>query len=69
LKEMSVNSYPELIQRTPDIWRVFTNEFISLRTPDLNDSNNRRWPVSPFWETAIIAGKRFGECLGIERYK
>ena len=69
MKEMSVNSYPELIQRTPDIWRVFTNEFISLRTPDLNDSNNRRWPVSPFWETAIIAGKRFGECLGIERYK
>ena len=69
LKEMSVNSYPELIQHTPDIWRVFTSEFISLRTPNINDSNNRRWPVSPFWETAILAGSKFGECLGIERYK
>jgi len=69
LKEMGVNTYPELIQCTPDIWRVFTSEFISLRTPNINDSNNRRWPVSPFWETAIIAGKRFGESLGIERYK
>jgi hypothetical protein len=69
LKDMSVNSYSKLIQCTPDIWRVFTSKFISLRTPDLSDSNNRRWPVSPFWETAIIAGNRFGECLGIERYK
>jgi hypothetical protein len=69
LKDMSVNSYPKLIQCTPDIWRVFTSKFISLRTPDISDSNNRRWPVSPFWETAIIAGNRFGECLGIERYK
>jgi hypothetical protein len=68
LKEMGVNTYPELIQYTPDIWRVFTSEFISLRTPNINDSNNRRWPVSPFWETALIAGKRFGESLGIERY-
>jgi hypothetical protein len=69
LKEMGVNSYPELTQCTPDIWRIFTSEFISVRTPDINDSNNRRWPVSPFWETAIIAGKKFGDCLGIERYK
>ncbi|MGP8080288.1 MAG: replication initiation factor, partial [Dehalococcoidales bacterium] len=37
LKEMNVNTYPELIQRNPDIWRVFTSEFISLRTPDIND--------------------------------
>ena len=58
LKEMSVNTYPELIQCTPDIWRNFTTEFISVRTPDINDSNNRRWPVSPFWQTAIIGGKK-----------
>jgi len=69
LKEMSVNSYTELTQGTPDIWRIFTSEFISLRTPNINDSNNRRWPISPFWETAILAGKTFGDCQGIERYK
>jgi len=69
LKEMSVESYSDLIVRMPDIWRIFSTEFVTLRVPNTNDKNHRRWEVTNLWKTIQNATSKFGECRGIQRYK
>jgi len=69
LKEFSVNSFEELIIVLPDMWRVITGEWMELKEPNKEDSNHRRWKTSEMWETVQAAGGRFGECLGIQRWK
>jgi hypothetical protein len=69
LKEMSVDNFSDLLVRMPDIWRVFSNEFVTIRKQNPNDSNRRRWQVSPLWQTVQNASNKFGNCLGIQRYE
>jgi len=69
LKEYQINSYDDMIQHMPDVWRYLTEKWIVLKKPNPDDSNRRRWPTSESWELVQRAGSRFGQCLGVQRWK
>lgn len=46
------NLFPE---RLNSLWRYFTNEWLSLRDPNVADTNRSRWPVNHDWKTLCTA--------------
>ncbi len=46
LKEYSVNSYEELIERLPDMWRYMTYDWLEIKETNRRDSNHRRGKTS-----------------------
>lgn len=48
LKQMSVNSLPDLINTSNDIWRYCTNEWLRL-VIEGDTENRNRWETHPLW--------------------
>lgn len=69
LKEYGVNSYSDMVTLLPDMWRYLTGEWLVIKQANSNDSNNRRWETSVLWEAVQDAGSKFGQCLGVQRWK
>jgi hypothetical protein len=69
LKAYGVNSYEDLKQDMPDMWRYSTCDWLMIKEPNDNDSNHRRWQTSPMWQTVQEARSHFGECLGLLPWK
>ncbi len=69
LKDFNVNSYEDLIQRLPDMWRNMTGEWSVIKSPNKKDTNHRRWNYISLWQAVQEVGSQFGECLGVQRWK
>jgi len=66
LKSQQIDSVEDLERQLADLWKYFS-DWVSLRDEDENDSNRRRWPKKPFWETVIGAVPAFGVVTGVVR--
>ncbi|MDI6728903.1 MAG: hypothetical protein QMD44_08280 [Thermodesulfovibrionales bacterium] len=67
LKDFQIESFKDLRDTIPDMWRYLTQEWFTLRVKNNNDSNKTRWPLDPFWITVQKALSRFGNIVGVER--
>jgi len=66
LKSQQIDTVEDLERQLADLWKYFT-DWVSLRDQDDNDSNRRRWPKKPFWETVRAAVPAFGVVTGVVR--
>ena len=64
LKKMSVNSFESLCERMADMWRYYTNEWLTIRVPG-KDTHRNRWPVSEWWKTIQDGFNLFGKAYGV----
>ena len=68
LKEMGVDTYEDLKERLPDIWRYFTHDWLKVCYPG-SDRNQSRWEVKEYWKVIQEGFSLFGQALGVLRYK
>lgn len=68
LKEMGVDTYEDLKERMPDIWRYLTHYWLKVCYPGSN-KNQSRWEVKEYWKVMQDSFSLFGQALGILRYK
>lgn len=66
IKDMQIESAADLADILPDMWRYFTDEWLSLRDAS-TDTNRSRWQVKPFWRTVASALHSFGIVAGVRR--
>lgn len=66
LKSQQIETVEDLERQLADLWKYFS-DWVSLRDEDGNDSNRRRWPKKPFWETVCAAVPAFGVVTGVVR--
>ncbi|MBI2850591.1 MAG: hypothetical protein HYX80_06055 [Chloroflexi bacterium] len=69
LQEFGVDSYSDLTERIPDLFRYLAGKWLVLKQRNEMDSNHRRWETSDLWKSVQNAGVRFGECQGVQRWK
>ena len=67
LKAQQITTITDLQFRRADLWRYFSNEWISLRDLVATDSNRRRWPVKEFWRVVRDSCDKFGKLTGVRR--
>jgi len=68
LKEMSVDSFNDLLERLADIWRYYTHDWLKICIPG-SGSNQARWQCRDYWSLVQSSFNLFGEAFGVLRYK
>jgi hypothetical protein len=68
LKEMSVDNFASLCDRRADLWRYYTNDWLTIRTPT-SDSHKHRWPIAEWWQVVQNGIGLFGQAYGVLRDK
>jgi hypothetical protein len=68
LKEMSVDSVESLRERLADLWRYYTQDWLSIRTPTA-DKHKHRWPVAEWWQVIQNGMGLLGQAYGVLRDK
>lgn len=68
LKEMSVNSFEELKERLPDIWRYCTHDWLRVCDQGAN-TNQSRWKSKDYWTLIQQSFSMFGQAYGVLRMK
>jgi len=67
LKSQQIETVADLELQLADLWRYFSEEWLSLRDQDDDDSNHRRWPVKEFWQVVRDSVAVFGAVTGVRR--
>lgn len=57
----------DIDQMLSNAWWYLTNRWLTLRTPQENDTNTRRWPVIAWWAVLQQAWTTFGQVHGVLR--
>jgi hypothetical protein len=68
LKDYSVDDFSSLQERLADMWRYFTEDWLTIRQANNSDSERNRWPVADWWRVVQEAKDKFGTCLGMLRF-
>jgi hypothetical protein len=68
LKLMQVTTLIDLIQRLPDMWRYYTNDWIRV-CDEGSTTNQARWYVKEYWQVLQSNCSLFGETFGILPYR
>lgn len=68
LKKMGVDSFLSLCERLADMWRYYTHEWLTIRTP-CADSHHHRWPVAEWWKAVQESFTLFGRAYGVLPFK
>ncbi len=68
LKEMSVDSYEDLVNRMADIWRYCTYDWLQICYPGAI-TNQSRWKTKEYWQLIQGSYSLFGQAWGVLRYK
>ncbi len=68
LKEMGVNTFEELIERLPDIWRYCTHDWLRICHVG-SETNQARWKCKEFWKVIQDGFSLFGQAWGVLRNK
>jgi len=68
LKEMSVNSFEELVERLGDIWRYCTHDWLRVCDQGAN-TNQARWRSKDYWKLVQESLSLFGQAYGVLRMK
>jgi hypothetical protein len=50
LKQLNINTVPELLKLQAELWRYLTEDWLRLAIPNLNDTTRTRWTTHPAWE-------------------
>ncbi len=67
LSQTSIDDPLDALERLPELWGYLTDEWLSLRTPTM-DQTRSRWPVAPEWVTIQQASLRNG-AIGLKRVR
>jgi hypothetical protein len=65
LKQLRIHSFDELVRSGGSIWRYLTEQWMSLRLPD--DENTSRRTLHPWWLAVQAVGEDFGNQLKVKR--
>jgi hypothetical protein len=66
LREFAVQSVPELLTRSGELWHYALEKWCRLSVPSADDQTRSRWPTHPFW-TAITNASDFGSVGSVGR--
>ncbi|MGH9425851.1 MAG: hypothetical protein ACRD2L_06035, partial [Terriglobia bacterium] len=50
LKELGINTLPELLEALPRLWKYLTEDWLRLTIPNPSDQTQTRWPNHPLWD-------------------
>lgn len=64
LKEMSVDSFSDLLERLDDIWRYYAHDWLKICIPG-SGSNQARWQCRDYWSLVQGSFNLFGEVYGV----
>ena len=68
LKQMLVESFPNLCERLADMWRYYTQDWSTVRVP-CSDSHRNRWPLAEWWKLVQGGFTAFGKAYGVLRHR
>lgn len=51
LKQLGLNTVPELLNSFDGLWRYLTQDWLRLTVPNPNDATRTRWPTHPAWQS------------------
>lgn len=66
LREFAVQSVPELLARSGELWHYALEKWCRLSVPSADDQTRSRWPMHPFW-AAITNASDFGSVGSVGR--
>jgi hypothetical protein len=56
LREMGVQSVPDLLTHSSELWHYALEKWCRLAVPTADDQTRSRWPTHPFWSAVTNAG-------------
>ncbi|MBA4030439.1 MAG: hypothetical protein C0478_06050 [Planctomyces sp.] len=65
LKEFSIHTVEDLVEKSGGLWRYLTEDWFSLRAQD--DSNTSRRTVLPWWQVVQACAEQFGPSMKLTR--
>ncbi len=61
LKQLNINTVPDLLEFFDALWRYLTQEWLRLAIPNPNDATRTRWPTHPVWQAISQVFDQFME--------